>query len=55
MHRVTFARLSREYLEAYQEHVILYNERFGMLTKRPSERNLRLVRKMEQERIEHDP
>lgn len=54
MHRTTFARLSREYLKAYQEHVTLYNERFAKLMERPSERNFRLIRQMEWERIEHN-
>ncbi len=55
MHRATFARLRREYLEARQEHVALYNERFAKLMERPSERNFRLIRQMERERIEHTP
>jgi len=55
MHRTTFARLSREYREAYQEHVTLYNERFAKLMEQPSERSIRLIRQMERERLEHHP
>jgi hypothetical protein len=53
MHRTTFARLSREYLEAYQEHVTLYNQRLAKLLERPSERSFRLIRQMELEKLEH--
>ena len=55
MHRTTFARLSSESLEAYQEHVVLYNERVAKLMERPSERNLRLIRQMERQRLEPPP
>jgi hypothetical protein len=54
MHRATFERLRREFLNAYNEHVVLYNKRFAKLRERLSERNFRLIKRMEQERIEQD-
>lgn len=55
MHHATFTRLNLEYLEAYNEHIVLYNERFRKLRERLSERNVRLIRRMEGERLDYSP
>jgi hypothetical protein len=54
MHHRTFVRLGREYVEAYKEHVVLYNAWAAQLSERLSKRHSSLMEEMEQERVEYD-